>query len=200
MAVALVTDPLTDLLRRVRALETSTTLSIPLEAEVIDNEDPLGLNRIRVMAASIWGESLSPWCIDHTISGGDGTGDVHTPPIGSKVTIKLIRGNPDAPTYEGSPRSSVNTPPSEFEDPNVNGTRTPSGIVVSFNDNDGSYYIEVPSGAKVYLNADGEVITIGNTKLDEGDVNIAVGGPTVKCPVTGGDIPCSPTCFVKGPV
>lgn len=197
MAMAIVMDPLADLARRVRALESEQTTSIPLECEVVDNEDPLGLNRVRVIAEAIWGTSVSPWCIDHTTFGGNGSGDVWTPAIGDKVTVKLMRGNSDVPTYEGSPRSEVNLPPEDLSDPQVNGTVTPSGIKCIYDDTDGSWYVEVPAGAKVYLNASGEVVTVGNTKLNEGDVNIALGGPKYVCPVTGYPIPSSATCFAK---
>lgn len=194
---------LTSLLRRVEALERKLQYSGRLDAQVVDNEDPDGMQRIKVKCSAIpaWEVNGSPWIPSDETMGGDQYGAVNTPAVGSWVVIYTQNGNTNTFRWSGSSRSEVNRPPSEFSDPEINGIKTVKGTMVVFNDKDGeeSLYVEVPSGSKVYLNEQTQVITVGETKLNEGDIPIALGGPIIKCPVTGADIPASTTCFVKGP-
>lgn len=185
------------LYERIDALEKKIMGLIPFEGEVVENEDPEGLERVKVRCEAVWGAELSPWCLHRTEAGGMGKGSTNTPAKGDKVVVQLLNGDPDTPFWYGGFRTAETAPPEEFENPNVNGLKTESGIIFLYNDNDGSCYVETPSGGKVYLDENGKVITVGDTKLDEGEINIALGGPTIVCPVTNKPIPYSPTCFVK---
>lgn len=190
-----------DLNKVMRTLNNMRTF----EAEVVENIDPEGLDRIKVKCSPLYGEGIiSPWCLSKEIYTGNGIGTVNTPPIGSFVSIKLRGGNTDSPEWEGGFRNANNPPPEEFLTPEINGEKTPGSILIVKNDIDGSYQVTVPAGTEVYLDGSGilhltgvTIISHGETKLNNGSIPIALGGPTIKCPVTGLDIPSSVTCMAK---
>ena len=160
------------------------------EAEVVDNEDPEGLQRIKVMCTPVYGQEVCPWCTSKDPVVGDSIGIVNTPQVGDYVSITLRGGNSSQPQWEGGFRSSKTPPPSEFSDPKVNGEKTSSGITITKDDTDGSYKITVPQGAEVYLDGGGTlhltgvtVVTHGVTKLNNGEFGVATTGHI--CPYTG---------------
>lgn len=173
-------------------------------AVVADNEDPEGLQKVRVTCPQLYGENLSPWCICDTVMGGDGFGLVITPQIGDTINIQINNDDIAAPRYSLSARQIGNIPPEEFAQAKINGLKTPSGVTIIWNDEDGSIKLTNGGSSFVYINGDNEiwasgekVYTSGNTYLNEGTRNIALGGPYIKCPVTGQDIPFSASCFAK---
>jgi phage baseplate assembly protein gpV len=171
---------------------------------VCDNADPEKMQKVRVTCEQLYGTNPSPWCICDTLVGGDGFGWVVTPKIGDKVNLILQQGDVSVPRYQSSTRVVGNAPPVEFEPADVNGLKTPSGVLILWDDIDGSVKLQGGSGSFVYINGAGEiwikgniVYTDGETHLNKGLVPIALGGPLIKCPITGMDIPSSGSCYVS---
>lgn len=150
-----------ELTTKVRRLERMLLGNKEYEAIVTKNDDPDKRNRVKVMCAEVWGAYESPWIIEKTTSGGSGIGSVFTPRIGDTVSVRLRDGNPDAPEWSGGHRSEVSPIPEEFEDPRINGIKTDSGIIMKYNDNEGSWSVEDASGNMVYIDGNGNVHIYG---------------------------------------
>lgn len=69
---------------------------------VVDNEDPLGLGRVRLTVPGILDEP-SPWApqIGTISGGGPQRGMFSVPPKGADVAVFFRRGNPQQPHYMG---------------------------------------------------------------------------------------------------
>lgn len=193
------------LLTEIRKLKKQIKGALIHKGVVEDVDDPEGEDRVRVSCEAIWGADLSPWCVHIARVGGDDKGTSDTPSVGDEVCIQLLAGNPDTPLWFGGFRSPRSQVPEELADKQKRGIKSESGVYVVRDDEDKSYKIHVPSDAEVYLDGDGivhltgvEIITHGKTRLNEGTIKIALGGPTVVCPVTNKPIPSSALCFVSG--
>jgi len=191
-----------NLKRRMARLETLVIGAKGFEAFVTNVNDPEGNNRIKVECANIWGTgNESPWLIDCCNVGGASKGEVWTPTEGDSVSVRLRDGKPDAGEWVGAYRSTRSPIPSEFSDPDINGRKTKSGILVVFDDNLGAYRVTVPSGGEVYLDGGGiahitgtTIITHGITKLNEGGFGIT--SECDICPFSGKGHSGSTTCKV----
>lgn len=195
-------DMMADILRRLAQLETQVKGAKEYEATVLDNDDPLKLNRVKAACPPIWGAYASPWIINKTETGGNGVGSVFTPRIGDTISVRLRDGNADAPEWSHGHRSDESPPPEEFADPKVNGIKTDSGITMTYNDNEGSWSVEDASGNKVYIDGAGNVHIYG-TKVfvhaptdlnsDAAVYGVVTGGPAHICPYNGKPHQCSQT-------
>lgn len=132
-------------------------------ARVIDNNDPMGMGRIRVQFP--WQEEKgqkTPWLRLIQPHSGSGKGFHFIPEIGEEVLIGFESQNTEKPFvmgthYNGSETSSYHT---SGNDKKVIHTR--SGTKIILNDAEGSVFIEDPSG---------------NTYLMDGRGNINVNAP-----------------------
>jgi len=132
-------------------------------ARVIDNNDPMGMGRIRVQFP--WQEEKgqkTPWLRLIQPHSGSGKGFHFIPEIGEEVLIGFESQNAEKPFvmgthYNGSETSSYHT---SGNDKKVIHTR--SGTKIILNDAEGSVFIEDPSG---------------NTYLMDGAGNIDVNAP-----------------------
>lgn len=85
--------------------DTLTGLQI-YKGIVIDNNDPLHLDRIKCRIPNLYDDSIGdvPWIIPikHCIFGqSDGIGEFGVPPIGSIVCVQLQQNDPNFPVYTG---------------------------------------------------------------------------------------------------
>lgn len=132
-------------------------------AVVTDNNDPLGLGRIKVQFD--WQQrnnSVSPWIRLVQPHSGGGKGFYFVPENGEEVLVAFESGNAEKPyavgtNYNGNEVSGYHT---ADNDKKVIHTR--SGTKVILNDAEGSVFIEDPSG---------------NTWLMDGQGNISVNAP-----------------------
>jgi type VI secretion system secreted protein VgrG len=132
-------------------------------ARVVDNNDPMGMGRIRVQFP--WQEDKgqkTPWIRLIQPHSGAGKGFHFIPEIGEEVLVGHESGNAEKPFvmgthYNGSETSSYHT---SGNDKKVIHTR--SGTKIILNDAEGSVFIEDPSG---------------NTYLMDGAGNINVNAP-----------------------
>jgi phage baseplate assembly protein gpV len=192
-----------DLKRRITQLERLVIGAKEFEATVTNVGDPDGLNRIKVECVNIWGEgNESPWLIDRCNIGGNSVGTVFTPTIGDLVSIRLRDGRPDCGEWIGGFRSSRSVIPPEFNNPDINGYKSKSGIIETYNDIDGSYTVENANGGKVKIMPDGSVevwgtkfITHTPSELNDGIYGIVTSSPICTCPFSGKPHAGSSTCY-----
>ncbi|MFP3593143.1 type VI secretion system Vgr family protein [Chryseobacterium sp. SIMBA_038] len=132
-------------------------------AKVLDNNDPMGMGRVRVQFP--WQEKKNlqtPWIRLIQPHSGSGKGFHFIPEIGEEVLVDFESQNAEKPFvagthYNGSETSSYHT---SGNDKKVIHTR--SGTKIILNDAEGSVFIEDPSG---------------NTYLMDGAGNINVNAP-----------------------
>ena len=132
-------------------------------ARVMDNNDPMGMGRVRVQFP--WQEDknqMTPWIRLIQPHSGAGKGFHFIPEIGEEVLVGHESQNAEKPFvmgthYNGSETSSYHT---SGNDKKVIHTR--SGTKIILNDAEGSVFIEDPSG---------------NTYLMDGQGNINVNAP-----------------------
>ncbi|RZJ89069.1 MAG: type VI secretion system tip protein VgrG [Chryseobacterium sp.] len=132
-------------------------------ARVVDNNDPMGIGRVRVQFPwQVDKGQKTPWIRLIQPHSGAGKGFHFIPEIGEEVLVSHESGNAEKPFvmgthYNGSETSSYHT---SGNDKKVIHTR--SGTKIILNDAEGSVFIEDPSG---------------NTYLMDGQGNINVNAP-----------------------
>ncbi|WP_312902082.1 type VI secretion system Vgr family protein [Chryseobacterium taichungense] len=143
-------------------------------ARVTDNNDPMGMGRVRVQFP--WQEDknqMTPWIRLIQPHSGAGKGFHFIPEIGEEVLVGFESSNAEKPFvmgthYNGAETSSYHT---AGNDKKVIHTR--SGTKIILNDAEGSVFIEDPSG---------------NTYLMDGQGNINVNAPKNMTFTAGEDI------------
>ncbi len=112
----------------------------PQVAEVVENNDPDKLGRVRVKFK--WQEGMTPWIRVITNYAGPGqsegvTGTYFVPEIGDEVFVEFEQGNPARPYVVGSNYHGSIAP--DFADPdnNLKAIKTRSGHILQFDDTDG---------------------------------------------------------------
>ncbi|MEN2398939.1 phage baseplate assembly protein V [Flavobacterium sp. MC2016-06] len=126
-------------------------------AKITDNNDPEGMGRVRVKFN--WGasSSTSDWIrMIQPHSGGD-KGFYFIPEIDEEVLVGFEGANIQRPfvmgtQYNGKAKSGYSTPNNDLKV-----MRTRSGILIIYNDADGSLLIEDPSGNKYFMDGKGNI-------------------------------------------
>lgn len=188
-------DPIADIQRRLAVLENRARFSNrPITGIVTNNVDPEGRNRVKVSCQELYGDNgESPWLVDRASVNGNGIGSVWTPALGTSVSVVLRDGNADAGEYTGGARDVDSAIPEDFIDPNINGERTSSGIVIIKNDNTGDYSFETEGGMLI-LHTNGTMDIYGievnihspvNCNSENPQFGIVTSSPTFSCPLFG---------------
>jgi phage baseplate assembly protein gpV len=195
-------DALADIYRRLAVLERQTRLANKELVGTVTANDGEN-NRIKVACPDVYGATgESPWLLSRSSNNGPSRGEVWTPKLGDSVSFKLRDGNPDVGEYWGGPRDANSLVPEEFQDPNVNGRKTESGIIETFDDNTGDYSIETAEGGKIIIHKDGTIDTYGvvvnthsptNLNSDNAVYGVVTGSPQHMCPFMGKPHFCSAT-------
>lgn len=176
--------------------------------EVVDNNDPLKLGRVKVRLSFYEDAdvSLIPWAVilrDVTFGGGQGNGNFIVPTIGSYVAVQHANGDPHMPICIGE----INTKPMTDVDvdyPNSYGTIDPNGNMMVENMTAKTYIFK--HGGKVTFTNEGELIieNTGNTSITiNGNVTANVSGTSnITCPTTNvtGDVNITGNVTVSGNV
>ncbi|WP_428230107.1 type VI secretion system Vgr family protein [Flavobacterium sp.] len=126
-------------------------------AKVTDNNDPEGLGRVKVDFYWANGGKSSEWMRMIQPHSGAGKGFYFIPEIGEEVLVGFEGGNAQNPYvmgthYNGQESSGYNTPKNDMKV-----IRTRSGIIIVFNDADGSVLIQDPSGNKYLMDGNGNM-------------------------------------------
>ena len=148
-------------------------------ARVVDNNDPMGMGRVRVQFP--WQEDKgqkTPWIRLIQPHSGAGKGFHFIPEIGEEVLVSHESQNAEKPFvmgthYNGAETSSYHT---SGNDKKVIHTR--SGTKIILNDAEGSVFIEDPSGNTYLMDGNGNINVNApkNMTLNAGeDFNINVG-------------------------
>ena len=118
-------------------------------AIVVQNDDPLASNRLKVAIPGIQGGEIL-WALPKNQHGSEQTGFKYlAPAIGDIVYISFESGDPSKPLWEYHSWASGQMPKS-LDAPNVCGFVTPNGISVLFNDSNGTLDLYLPGKAKIY--------------------------------------------------
>ena len=148
------------------------TLTSLQSAEVVDNNDPDGLGRIKVKfpwlesAETIWVRLMTPHA-------GKDRGWYCLPEIGDEVLVGFEFGSPDHPIIIGALYNKEDSPLSDAVDPEnkVKLFKTRSGNQIKITDEDGAEEIAISTKEgenSIVLNMSGPSITI----TSEGDISI----------------------------
>lgn len=132
--------------------------------EVVDNADPMKLERVRVRVPDVFDgvpDEMLPWAIPkvlHALGHGGGAHSCHVPVMGSLVYIEFQNGDPHFPKYVGSPvtpagRNAV----FDTNYPNRYGFADPTGNIVYVDMKSGDIDLLHFSGTKFHVDAGGNV-------------------------------------------
>lgn len=103
-------------------------------AFVVDNNDPEGLNRVRVVLPQfISNDTKGTWAFPKGQWGGNNYGVNLLPKKGDMVFVEFEQGNLDYPIWQFASYGEKEKP-EEFNSPNIFGFKTPKGNIVTIND------------------------------------------------------------------
>jgi uncharacterized protein involved in type VI secretion and phage assembly len=155
---------------------------------VVDNEDPDGRGRLKVLVPSLLGDQATDWALPCFPFGGtDQTGTYLVPPVGALVWVEFEQGDLSYPIWSGTYWTGGVAAPADTPAKRV--FRTPFGHTLEFDDTEGEEKVRIvhggdgnPSavfdetggititdkqGAKIHLDAEGNQLVIqdanGNT-------------------------------------
>lgn len=105
-------------------------------AFVVNNEDPLGMNRLQLLVPHL--NEVVPddtWAFPKNVWGGKNYGSQLLPQKGDMVWVEFEYGDADYPIWSHAGYSE-DEKPDEFETINHYGFKTPQGTLILINDND----------------------------------------------------------------
>lgn len=120
---------------------------------VVDIEDPLNLNRVKIIVPLVKGNKpLKSWAYPFNNYSGQGYGIQNLPRKGDMVWIQFETGDIKLPIWSYG-HFSKEEKPDDFESRSVKGFITPQGHKILFNE-DGNILIYHKDGKKIELTAD----------------------------------------------
>ena len=141
-------------------------------AIVIANEDPDGLSGIQIQMP--WQKEkgqTTPFVPMVQLHGGAGKGFHWIPEVGETVFVDFQGGNAEMPIVMGTmtnrnEKSGYSTPNNDFKV-----MRTRSGILIVYNDADGSFLIQDPSGSQYFMDGKGNIklLATKNIEIEAGE-------------------------------
>src|SRR5712692_1224128 len=132
---------------------------------VTNNDDPLGMGRIRAHVPDVTGEDESGWALPSVPFAGNGMGFVALPVNGSRVWVEFEQGDPDYPIWTGCWWGSKEELPEEASAA-PNGRvliKTAGGQKIMLDDtgdNTNTITIQTSDGQKIVMNTQGITITL----------------------------------------
>lgn len=134
---------------------------------VVDNEDPLGLQRLQLIIPEIsQGQVYKFWAHAKGVFSGTGFGSQVIPPKGELVWVEFERGHPEVPIWNHGHFGNGEFPTDDIDLANVNcyWFKTPYGHKVKLDDTKKTITISTPN-ASITLNSDGR-FSIKNGSTD----------------------------------
>lgn len=138
----------------------------PYTATVVDNDDPRGLCRVRVLVPEVLGEQETGWCRASSPYAGDGVGFAAVPPVGSVVFVEWPGGDVGrAPIWTGATWADGTAV--DGAGPAAVVLVTPGGNRIVLRDEAGAeqLVIEAASGATITMDSNGIELSFGSQKL-----------------------------------
>lgn len=112
-------------------------------AFVVDNEDPDGLNRIKVNIPSLTRRKVhTKWVYPKSVFSGQGYGSQVLPKVGDLVWVEFEYGDTEFPLWSHA-HYSKGEKPTEFVNSKVYGFKTPSGQLVIIDDRPDEVYVKI---------------------------------------------------------
>ncbi|RVU91375.1 type VI secretion system tip protein VgrG [Flavobacterium columnare] len=127
-------------------------------ARVVDNNDPMGMGRVRVQFP--WQErknQKTPWIRLIQPHSGAGKGFHFIPEIGEEVLVGFESGNAEKPFVLGTHYNGAATSGYHTSGNDVKAIHTRSGTKIILNDAQGSVFIEDPSGNTWTMDGHGNI-------------------------------------------
>ena len=148
---------------------------------VVDNEDPLKMNRVKVIYPQLIKNDTGTWAVPRNNWGGKNYGKQLLPQKGDTVYIEFYMGDLEYPIWSHGFYGENELPP-EFNSPNVYGFKTPKGTIILIDDNDDSGSILVKyKNNKEYIKIIDDVIELEakTIRLGKNGKEFAVLGETL---------------------
>ncbi|MDN3675165.1 phage baseplate assembly protein V [Flavobacterium branchiarum] len=128
-------------------------------AQIKDNNDPIGLGRVKVEFYGASGTAVSPWIRMIQPHSGSGKGFYFIPEIGEEVLVGFEGANAQYPyvigtQYNGKESSGHATPKND-----IKVIQTRSGCKIVINDATGSILTQDKAGSTIFQDGQGNVIT-----------------------------------------
>lgn len=150
---------------------------------VVDNNDPEGLNRVKVILPSIYpNDKEGFWAYSKGQWGGENYGVQCLPQIKDMVWIEFEQGNLDFAIWSHHSYGEKEKP-EEFSSPSTYGFKTPKGNIVIIDDSDeGKILVKYKSGKEYFLTQEDlvELESNGLIKLGKNGDEFALMGNTTK--------------------
>ncbi len=140
--------------------------------EVIDNEDPSALGRLKVKVPQVLGDVESGWALPCFPVPGDDSGVWAIPPTGTAVWVEFEDGDPSRPVWVGGWFTDGAVP--ESATPMQIVIKTPGGHMVVIDDDAGKIEVAESGGAKIVVDSSGTELSKGGQKIVIGDSSVSV--------------------------
>jgi uncharacterized protein involved in type VI secretion and phage assembly len=142
---------------------------------VVDNDDPRGLCRVRVVVPEVLGEQETGWCRAAMPYAGDGVGFAAVPPVDSLVFVEWPAGDIGRePIYTGA--TWADGTGVDGAGPDAVLLVTPAGNRIELRDTSGGeqIVIEASTGATVTMDSNGLVLAFGSQKVAMTNQSVSV--------------------------
>ncbi len=154
---------------------------------VTDNQDPLGLGRIRARVPDVYGNLESGWAMPAAPFGGNGLGFFAIPDEGAGVWLEFECGDPDYPIWSGCWWGSVSEMPTVLFSPSPpKGAelkvllKTKGGHSILLDDSPNQSGIIIETGQnpkmKIVFNSQGIEITNGQASIKLSGNKVSING------------------------
>jgi len=142
--------------------------------QVVDNEDPLRIGRIRAQVPSVFGSNDSGWALPCVPFAGNKVGFFFIPPIGANVWIEFEAGNLESPIWSGC-FWGIGEVPDEVVSPQIKVIKTSSAwIVIDDKPGETKMTIQTVQGLKIVLDASGIQLINGSSKVKLTAVSVSI--------------------------
>lgn len=126
---------------------------------VIDNNDPRGLNRLKVVYPQlIKDDTEGTWAFPNSSWGGKNYGIQMLPKIGDMVNLQFSHGDLEYPLWTHGSYAD-NEKPEEFSDPNIYGFKSPKGNIILIDEiNENGYILVKFKNNKEYIKISKDIL------------------------------------------
>lgn len=152
-------------------------------AIVVDNNDPLKLNRVKLVYPQlIKDDTTGNWAYPKALWGGKNYGIQVLPQVGDIVYVEFAHGDLEYPMWVHGSYGEGELP-TEFSSPNIYGFKTPNGNIILIDDNDESGNILVKfKTSNEYIKITKDILELESKliKLGKEGKEAAILGDTLK--------------------
>ena len=141
---------------------------------VVDNDDPKGLCRLKVVVPEVLGEETSGWCLPSMPFAGQGVGLAVVPPSGAVVFVEWPAGDPSrVPVWSGATWADGGGVDGAAPDKILLVTGAGNRIEVRDTGGDEAIVFTAASGAEITLDSAGVSVVFGGQSMTITDSSIS---------------------------